>query len=739
MRATFHFLICSVSLVALSTPALAQEAAVDAGAINEIIVTAARHEQNLQKVSAAVSVFGGDDIKDKAMANVGQIFSDTPSIQATGQPGGFSVNVRGLGGDLPAGSTQGSSAIVFDGVYNINSQGATIGFFDVNRIEVSPGPQSTRYGPNADGGIVSVVTNDPKIGTLEGAASLTMGNYNLFRAEGMINVPLGKDLALRIAGAALSRDSYFTPDQGEQRAQSIRVKLLYRPSDDFNIKLGYQLDHIGGAGNGSNTFPVFTNKVPVYPGDSINDKGDPWSKGPSSNVNSANIYQHTLTGNLGYQFSSVAAIDVMASYSRLTGGETGTIYLPPWSTEAPPITAAKLNEFDPFHQFTTELRLHSAPGNPVVWNLGYYHWDYTWGYSLENALFLSAPTVTTKTATNALFGEVTYPVTDKLRLIGGLRHSWDHREFNFNNAGSVTPFFPINFTHFDYRAGVEFDATPQSMLYATVSTGYRPGGYSSYNPVTQAPNSFKSEVNTAFEFGSKNRFFDNRLQINADIFYYHIDNYQNLDKYTGFVPPEGGGPCGNGDTRAGCQTPTFGMKAHSLGIETQIVARPTDNDVFTVNATWTHAIFAKNQGTCATAGPVPGELGCWDGYNDQSTDALLFFNAAGAVQPHSPKFSSTVGYDHTFRFASGAKLQVGGSAFYTTGYWVNPVKDASLYGWQPGYWLEQLNAKFTSADERITLAAFMRNLSDYAVKASVLPATSLADPRTFGATFAVKF
>ncbi|MHB8284310.1 MAG: TonB-dependent receptor, partial [Caulobacteraceae bacterium] len=199
--------------------------------LQEVVVTAARQTQNLQKVSTSVTVIGGDTIKTQAITNFGQLFSDTPSIQATGQPGGFSVDVRGLGGDLPAGSTQGSVALVADGVYNINSQSTTVGLFDVNRVEVLAGPQSTRYGPNADGGIVNLVTNDPVFNHFGGTALITGGNYGLVRGEFALNMPINDQLAFRLSGAVVSRGSYFTPAEGDNKAQSVRAKLLYKPDD----------------------------------------------------------------------------------------------------------------------------------------------------------------------------------------------------------------------------------------------------------------------------------------------------------------------------------------------------------------------------------------------------------------------------------------------------------------------------------------------------------------------------
>ena len=721
----------------------------DTGELTEIVVTAARQEQNLQKVSAAVSVIDGSVITSQGLVNAQQIFADMPSVQTTGQPGGASIDIRGLGGDLPAGSTQGSVALVFDGVYNINSQSTTVGFFDVNRIEVLPGPQSTRYGPNADGGIVQVITNDPQLGQFGGTANVTAGNYGMVRGEAAINLPIGDTVAIRLAAATLNRDSYFDPAEGAQAAQSFRGKVLWSATDDLSLKLSYQLDHIGGAGNGSNAFPMFTNKVPVYSGGSINNLDDPWSQSPSDpeNASSTDIYQHTTATDVSYDFHHNVALDWLTSYTTLNGGENGCIFLPPWSATTfngygPVFCGAQLNEFQPFHQITTELRLHNDPGSAILWNAGYYHWNYLEQYSLDNAGPVSSPPVKTTTATNAVYGEVTYPITDEFRVIGGLRESYDHRTFNFNNAGVITPVYAIDFSHFDYRTGVEYDVARHSMLYFTVASGYRPGGLSSFNPVTNEPNSFKSEVTTSFEFGSKNRFFEGRLQVNADIFYYKQSNYQNLDKYSGFIPITGGAACANGDTRAACTTPTFGIQAHTLGFETQIKFQPTRDDLLSFSGTVLHARFNEKQGTCATT-DAPAAAGCWDGYNSESANdpgAPFFFNLAGAVQPHSPDFAGTIAYTRTlFRFSSGAAVAVGADAFYTMGYWVNPVQDATMYGWQPNYWLGNARATVAADDGKWSFGLFVRNIGDYAVKESVLPAQSIGDPRTYGVSVGFKW
>jgi len=730
--------------------------AAESGVLEEVVVTAARHEQNLQKVSSAVQVVSGELISNEGLTNIAQIVSDLPSVQATGQPGGFSINVRGQGGDLPAGSTQGSVALEFDGVYNINSQGTTVGFFDVDRIEVLPGPQSTRYGPDADGGVVNVITRNPQIGSWSGSGSLTLGDYGLVRTELAQDIALGSSAALRISGATLNRSSYFTdPAEGNVRAQSVRAKFLYQPSDALAIRLGAQVDHIGGTGNGSNVFPVFTNKVPVYPDDTINDQSNPWQGYPNIANTEADIRQNTFTGGFTWDLSRAAVMDLLSSYTTLSGDETACLYAPPWSVTGGgpfPICGARLHEFDPFHQFTSELRLHNGPESKIIWDLGLYHWDYLLANYAEDALFFSGPPVTTTTRTDAIYGEITYPVTDALRLIAGLRESRDHRTFNFNNGGTLTGFFDYNLNHFDYRAGAELDLSVESMAYLTVSTGYRPGGLSGYsNILGSALPPFAAEKNTAIELGIKNRFLENRVQLNADLFYYDQIGYQNLDRYTGFSVPDVSGVgthvCGNPDlnTYPGCVTPTWNAKAHALGFETQAKASLSASDVLTFNATWLDAKFDSKQGTCATVGidaSIPGYAGpglCYDAYNDQATDALKVFVLNGIVQPHLPKFSGNLDYKHSFHFVSGSELTLGGSVFYSTGYWLNPVHDDQHYGYQPGYTLENASLSFTPARGPWTVGAYVHNISDYAVKASVLPATSLGDPRTVGLVIGLKW
>jgi iron complex outermembrane receptor protein len=131
----------------------------------------------------------------------------------------------------------------------------------------------------------------------------------------------------------------------------------------------------------------------------------------------------------------------------------------------------------------------------------------------------------TRTAIRRRYGQLTWHITDKLRLTGGLRYSWDkytaHTAANFNIADLKSEFRKVT-----GKASVEYDVAPHSTLYASFSTGVKPGGANLNTSSTQIPQSFTHEFVRAYEIGSKNEFFDRKLRLNVSAFYNDYRNYQ---------------------------------------------------------------------------------------------------------------------------------------------------------------------------------------------------------------------
>jgi iron complex outermembrane recepter protein len=709
--------------------------------LQEVVVTAARKAQNLQKTSIAVTAISGTTIQQQGQTNLQQIIQNVPGVTITGQQRGFTPTVRGQGTDLPPGSGQGAVAAEFDGVYNIRAESGVVGYYDLARVEVLPGPQGTRYGVNSDGGVVNVISNDPVLGKFQGSVGAQVGNYTLFREEAMLNAPLADALAFRLAGAMINRSSYYTPIDGDAVGQSVRAKLLYQPNDSFSALLGYQLDHIGGHGPGGS--------VASYAGDSVNNESNPWiaatsSSGPTSADNHDAEYSRKYWADLKYTADNIVSFSLLPSYSRVhdteqqcgPNGPPGTVGGPGFCNTSTASTPGTLPgpAHDPelLEQFSGEFRISNAPDTKLQWDVGAYHWNY------RQSTAGAGPTGTVGQQSNAGFGEFTYPLMDDLRLIGGIRQSYDHKTSQNVGAAKLSG----DWSHFDYRAGLEYDLTPKSMEYLTVATGYRPGGFNLFTAGT-----FKTEQVTSVELGSKNRFFGDRLQLNGDVFYYDQQNYQLLDFFTPYI---GGGatsasnPLGNqcqappgSVVPAACSAPTFNLQAHVLGAEFQSRYNLTPDDQVNLSASLLDAVFNKSQGTCISPPAAPAG-GCYIGgnapsgtYNPNTQTGVILDNIGGRTQPHAPKLSGNFGYNHSFDLASGATLSAGLQIFFSTSYYVHPIENT--YSQQPTYWTQGMNLSYTAPSGNWSLNAYVRNLSNYAVKEAYVPA-NIGEPRTYGVT-----
>ena len=710
-----------------------------------VVVTANRQKQDVQKVSSAVQVISGEKLREQALVNVEQIFTSTPSVQATAQPAGFNVDIRGQAADQPSSSGQGSVAMEFDGIYNLTSYATTVGFFDIGRVEILPGPQSTQYGPNAKGGVVNVISRDPVFGSHHGDASVTIGDYGLIRTELAQDIPVSDTLAIRVSGATINRDSYFKPATGDAVGQSGRVRLLWEPTEHLTIKAQYQADHIGGTGDGSEAgAPFYAAFVNPYVDGSINNTSNPWHQGDYSNdpntspsKTSTNILQQTLWGSLSYQFAPHAAVDLTEAYIKDTGKqydcEPNT-----FATVGGAHTCYEEYPFGPYHSNSTEVRFHNTQGSKLLWNLGYYNWSYldkAWSTNVPPNITNPGPQYSSlaSTTTNAIYGQLTYPVTEQLRLIAGGRQSWDSRELTPGN--SDLNLYKAHYKNFDYRLGEEYDITPNSMEYFTVSTGYEPGAMSTgtnnaghYGLVVNPNEDLK-----AYELGLKNQFFHHRVTFNIDGFIYVQKHYAFGSSYSGFTLPDGTQcPYGSRSNPAECNIPHAIANAHTRGIEMQLNVRATHADDFGLTATYLNATYDKNQAACNTLDLPAGDTGCWLGTN-LSDGTLVWHNISGGVQDHAPELVENFSYNHTFELGSGARIRWGGEIFHSSSYWEMPVYDSRDW-FQPAYYLFNTTVSYTPAKGDWRISGYIRNIGNYAVKTSGMPATTIGDPRTIGVT-----
>ncbi|MFY7837099.1 MAG: TonB-dependent receptor plug domain-containing protein, partial [Novosphingobium sp.] len=178
--------------------------------LGEIIVTAQRRAESLQKAAVAVTAVTGDALITQGVTDATRLNQVAPALFVTNGGGsntGFFV--RGVGNFTNNGYTAPAVAFNIDDVYVGRPSSTIASFLDLNRVEVLKGPQGTLYGRNATGGAVNVIPNKPKLGVFEGNVAGQYGNYDAYELTGVINAPLGDRVALRLAAVKSARDGYF--------------------------------------------------------------------------------------------------------------------------------------------------------------------------------------------------------------------------------------------------------------------------------------------------------------------------------------------------------------------------------------------------------------------------------------------------------------------------------------------------------------------------------------------------
>jgi len=227
------------------------------GAVSaEVIVTLDRRKKNLQDYSGTAASFSEQQLTSIGIKDVRDLAVTVPGLQISTQESGTAIFIRGVGSDNFTELGDPGVALHVDGVYMPRPRGLGQMFYDVARVEVNSGPQGTLRGRNAVGGSVNIVTNQPKLGEFQANAAATFGSYALRSYQGMVNIPIGETLALRVAGASMVHDPYWQnggPLYDIPAAQSAdnfsgRATLLWEPSKHLSITVAG--DYIAERGTG---------------------------------------------------------------------------------------------------------------------------------------------------------------------------------------------------------------------------------------------------------------------------------------------------------------------------------------------------------------------------------------------------------------------------------------------------------------------------------------------------------
>ncbi|EIZ77616.1 TonB-dependent receptor plug [Novosphingobium sp. Rr 2-17] len=721
------------------------------GGVTEIVVTAQRRSENLQKTALAISAVSSEQLRVANISQPQDLSKLVPALKLSSTGGGGTqVTIRGVGNFSGNAYSEPGVAINLDGVYLARSAGPDGLFYDLERVEVLKGPQGTLYGRNATAGAINIITRKPddKL-SLEG--TLTSGNYGLLRAEGAVNAPISEGVALRVAGQVTRRDGYLSDGYSDDRSEAVRGQLKVQPSSDLSVLLSADYTHVGGKGPGSVLAPYLQSGDP-YRGSSENGTNAILTGASLQITNGANpnflpkisddgfvdIENWGVSATIDYNFGGVK-LTVVPAYRH---SESNYLHY----NAGFPVRAYEASKAK-----SLEARLGSDnPGGALQWLVGGYYFDEALDFDLfaNQGVSFNRTIPNLSTRSYAGFGQATYSLTDTLRLTAGARYTHERKTQDGLNGGP-TPSVPAGYpgtaqsyyelacapydastgtcyaalngrlsqSKVTWKGGVEFDAGARSLVYANVATGFKAGGFFG----STEPNTFKPETLTAFTVGSKNRFFGNTVQFNVEGFYWIYKDKQ----ITHLGPIQPGG--------FGLITENAG-KANIYGVEAELLWQPSTNDRLSLDAQYLHSRYSDfvYKQTTATSAP---NTACPT--TQVAGEAAVLVDCSGRPVSLSPEWTLNASYMHTFDFADGSALDALVGTQIQSSYWVGEEYLAGEY--QKSSMVSNASLTWRSADRRFSLSGFVDNIENEAVKSGsfvqpVLGSTFvvLRAPRTYG-------
>lgn len=728
--------------------------------LQEIVVTAQRREESMQKAALAVSAVSAQTLRDAGVFKPTDLTSLVPALQVSTSAGPYNLfYLRGVGNFN--GNALSDSAVAFnvDGVY-LGRPSSTTGFFyDLQRVEVVKGPQGTLYGRNATGGAINVITQPAVLNATEGYVTAEGGNASEVRVDGAVNVPLSHIAALRAAVIYAKHDGYMNDGTDDEKEGGGRLALSAVPSDNLRIAVVSDFFRQGGNGPGATPIPLSVdNRYGI-----VSAQGQAFYSGQPN----------TLLGRDFYP------IDVNSFQRNNYWGVSSTI---DWATPFADLTLLPahrdgqldyqnlaagffIRQQEHDKQNSVEARLATPEAQPLRGLLGLYYFDEDIKVPLaafnhqSNASFQS---MVTSTRSRAAFARLTYAIVPSIRLAAGGRYTKEDKDFSGKLTGPsricvlptcpnaqpfpydvLTPAAPnfipgpdgtitapafidnsgVNskhaaFSKATFRGGVDWDVGDRNLVYASYETGFKAGGFF----FSTDSGVYKPEKISAWTLGSKNRFLDNRLQLNAEAFYWRYSDQQ--ISHLGF------------DSAGIAIFPTENVGRATLqGAELDSEYLPAANtllsaDVQYLDARYDYFIYRKPN----LNGGRGNGTGC---PNVGSPGQFYTLNCSGEQPPNAPLWTLNLAVQQTMALGNGGKL-VGNLRTHFQTDTLTGLEFTSIEV-QHAYWTADASLTYNPPGDRYFVTGFVNNAFDRTVIAESFPPpfslftiATLRPPRTYG-------
>jgi len=675
-----HVTLAAMLASVVSGAAMAQDAkpVEEAVALDEIVVTAQRRDENLQNVPIAMTAVTAETLAATGITKTDELVAVTPGLVYYRTSGTASPFIRGIGGISTSAGNEGSVATYVDGVYIRDMFTVTQTFNNIERVEVLKGPQGTLFGRNATGGAIHTITKKPSHDR-SAILSGSYGSFEIFKGDFYGTTGLDDTLAIDLAlafreqgeGTGIERTS--GRDIGFEEYQNVRSRLMFTPGDFTEILLTGQYvksrEWYGQA---------------CQPGASCISPYSPNFADVSLNFSYPAEIESVLGAlHASHRFGPVSLTSI-TSYQKATSDY-------PVDSDFSPITFQHIGRIQWTKTFSQELQLQSMYDSKLQWIVGAFYWrDKS---ASEPATLQTATAFTTlnsyvNTTSYAGFAQGYYDFTDRTQLAVGVRYTRDERELNGVTKrvtlGQTIPFARENtFKQPSYRVALSHKFGDDIMTYVSYNRSFKSGAYNSFVATGVPDPATRPEILESYAAGVKSDLFDKRLRLNGELFFNEITDLQLRRQEAGF-------------TRV-----INAAAARIAGLEVQATALlgrhlTVDAGLSLMDSKYTD--FPN----CPVSIPTPSANGGRGG------NVEVIRNCTGKETLNSPDITANLGINYKYPLASGARLDTNINYYYNGGYFGDPFNTFK----QSNYNLVNLTVNWISPDQSYEIGIYGKNLTE---------------------------
>lgn len=549
-------LLAGAAWGALSTLAVAQTAAPTAASqepvasLDDIVVTARRTSESLQRTPLAVSAFSGETLERTGATTVTDLQGAVPNmnlVQGRGSSNATNIYIRGIGQPDALQTFDPAVGVYVDDVYYSRIRGTQFDLLDLERVEVLRGPQGTLYGKNTIGGALRLVSRRPGQ-DFRARGSVAYGSYDMIDIQGAVSGPINDTLAFGLSALHSERGGYVTnpvtgDEYNDKNTNAVRGTLAWNPASNLRIDLTADYSHddagltVGQATNNltnilGGVIATIPSPLPEYQFQAEVTPGLP---------NETRLESRGMALNIGYDISDALTLKSITSYRKLNTDD----YID-FDAIALDVSSA-LVAVDQ-EQLSQELQLTYDSG-PLTAVGGLYYLrenvdshqeayaDDLLGPAFFNSPFLRTIDDTLETTSKAVYGNISYALTDALRISGGVRYTEEEKDYwrttstfyalvpGFNGT---FPFAPptASFDDTSFMASVDYRLMDNVMVYGRFSQGFKSGGYNGRANSAAEATRYAPETAESWEIGFKATGYDNRVRMNVAAFTTKYEDFQ---------------------------------------------------------------------------------------------------------------------------------------------------------------------------------------------------------------------